>query len=320
MVMNKTMTDIPIIVEFEEKEFDSDLDKEQIELSFVTDNEGKLVHNFKDWSFLRKFKKLKVLKLCRAEILKEFSNNFFTNLYSMEKLEKLIIEESQISLPDKPLPSNLFPKNFKEYEIKFDLKYLPSDIFEPNKGKDFEEYQGIGDLDDLEYTYDWFTKGFPQLYDFPNIEKFKKLEILNFYNIFDTESYQGHLFEMDNSLFYKKINIIKSLLKKANVKKINIFGLNLNNNKIYDEEKARDDITGKSFIYFDSEIFKSITELYNTKKIIFNSENPLKYLKKYYRVSNLKEITNLAMTSGIPKGVKNFTLGEEGTIQIKMKV
>ena len=125
---------------------------------------------------------------------------------------------------------------------------------------------------------------------------------------------------MDNSLFYKKINIIKSLLKKANVKKINIFGLNLNNNKIYDEEKARDDITGKSFIYFDSEIFKSITELYNTKKIIFNSENPLKYLKKYYRVSNLKEITNLAMTSGIPKGVKNFTLGEEGTIQIKMKV
>ena len=86
------------------------------------------------------------------------------------------------------------------------------------------------------------------------------------------------------------------------------------------KKKARDDITGKSFIYFDSEIFKSITELYNTKKIIFNSENPLKYLKKYYRVSNLKEITNLAMTSGIPKGVKNFTLGEEGTIQIKMKV
>ena len=61
--MDKTMTDIPIIVEFEEKEFDSDLDKEEIELSFVDDNEGKLVHNFKDWSFLRKFKKLQSLKL-----------------------------------------------------------------------------------------------------------------------------------------------------------------------------------------------------------------------------------------------------------------
>ena len=304
------MTDIPIIVEFEEKEFDSDLDKEEIELSFVTDNEGKLVHNFKDWSFLRKFKKLKVLKLYRAEILNEFSNNFFTNLYSMEKLEKLIIEESQISLPDKPLPSNLFPKNFKEYEIKFHLKYLPSDIFEPNKGKDFEEYQGIGDLDDLEFTYDWFTIGFPQLYDFPNIDKFKKLEILNFYNIFDTESYQGHLFEMGDSLFYKKIDTIKSLLKKANVKKINIFGLNLNSENIYIRDIATyDGVLGlpeKSFTLYDSEIFKSITELYNIKKVVFNNEDPLKYLKKYYKCSNLKEITNLAKTSGIPKGVKHF--------------
>ena len=310
--MDKTMTDIPIIVEFEEKEFDSDLDKEEIELSFVTDNEGKLVHNFKDWSFLRKFKKLKVLKLCRAEILKEFSNNFFTNLYSMEKLEKLIIEESQISLPDKPLPNNLFPKNFKEYEIKFHLKYLPSDIFEPNKGKDFEEYQGIGDLDDLEFTYDWFTKGFPQLYDFPNIDKFKKLEILNFYNIFDTESYQGHLFEMGDSLFYKKVDIIKSFLKKANVKKINIFGLNLNNEDIYTKDIATyDGVLGlpeKSFTLYDSEIFKSITELYNIKKVVFNNEDPLKYLKKYYKCSNLKEITNLAKTSGIPKGVKDYLL------------
>ena len=306
--MDKTMNDIPIIVEFEEKEFDNDLDKEEIELSFVTDNEGNLVHNFKDWSFLRKFKKLKVLKLKGAEI-GEFSNNFFTNLYSMEKLEKLIIEGSQISLPDKPLPSNLFPKNFKEYEIKFHLKYLPSDIFEPNKGKDFEEYQGIGDLDDLEYTYDWFTKGFPQLYDFPNIDKFKKLEILNFYNIFDTESYQGHLFEMGDSLFYKKIDTIKSLLKKANVKKINIFGLNLNNENIYTRDIATyDGVLGlpeKSFTLYDSEIFKSITELYNIKKVVFNNEDPLKYLKKYYKCSNLKEITNLAKTSGIPKGVKN---------------
>ena len=307
--MDKTMNDIPIIVEFEEKEFDKDLNKEEIELSFVRDYEGNLVHNFKDWSFLRKFKKLKVLKLKGAEI-GEFSNNFFTNLYSMEKLEKLIIEGSQISLPDKPLPSNLFPKNFKEYEIKFHLKYLPSDIFEPNKGKDFKEYQGIGDLDDLEYTYDWFTKGFPQLYDFPNIDKFKKLEILNFYNIFDTESYQGHLFEMGDSLFYKKIDTIKSLLKKANVKKINIFGLNLNNENIYTRDIATyDGVLGlpeKSFTLYDSEIFKSITELYNIKKVVFNNEDPLKYLKKYYKCSNLKEITNLAKTSGIPKGVKYF--------------
>lgn len=311
---------IPITVDFEEKEFDSFLEKEQIELYFTTDDNGAIVHNFQDWSFLKKFKKLKILKLNQAEILKKFSNNFFTNLYSMDKLEKLIIEYTMISLPDEPLPKNLYPKNFKEYEIKFNSKYLPSDTFEPNKGEDYKDYEGIGDIDDLERIYEWFTEGIPQLYDFPNIEKFKKLEILNFYNIFDTDSFQGHLFEIDNSLFYKKIDIIKSLLKKANVKNINIFGLNLNNNKIYYEEIAKDDASGKSFIYFESDIFKSIVELYNVKKVKFNNENPLKYLKRYYKVSNLKEITNLAITSGIPKGVKNFTLGEEGTIQIKMKV
>ena len=311
---------IPITVDFEEKEFDSFLEKEQIELYFTTDDNGAIVHNFQDWSFLKKFKKLKILKLNQAEILKKFSNNFFTNLYSMDKLEKLIIEYTMISLPDEPLPKNLYPKNFKEYEIKFDSKYLPSDTFEPNKGEDYKDYEGIGDIDDLERIYEWFTEGIPQLYDFPNIEKFKKLEILNFYNIFDNDSFHGHLFEIDNSLFYKKIDIIKSLLKKANVKNINIFGLNLNNNKIYYEEIAKDDASGKSFIYFESDIFKSIVELYNVKKVKFNNENPLKYLKRYYKASNLKEITNLAITSGIPKGVKNFTLGEEGTIQIKMKV
>lgn len=314
------MNYIPITVDFEEKEFDSFLEKEQIELYFTTDDNGAIVHNFQDWSFLKKFKKLKILKLNQAEILKKFSNNFFTNLYSMDKLEKLIVEYTMISLPDEPLPKNLYPKNFKEYEIKFDSKYLPSDTFEPNKGEDYKDYEGIGDIDDLERIYEWFTYGIPQLYDFPNIEKFKKLEILNFYNIFDTDSFQGHLFEIDNSLFYKKIDIIKSLLKKANVKNINIFGLNLNNNKIYYEEIAKDDASGKSFVYFESDIFYSIVELYNIKKIKFNNEDPLKYLKRYYRASNLKEITNLAITSGIPKGVKNFTLGEEGTIQIKMKV
>ena len=199
---------IPITVDFEEKEFDSFLEKEQIELYFTTDDNGTIVHNFQDWSFLKKFKKLKILKLNQAEILKKFSNNFFTNLYSMDKLEKLIIEYTMISLPDEPLPKNLYPKNFKEYEIKFDSKYLPSDTFEPNKGEDYKDYEGIGDIDDLERIYEWFTCGIPQLYDFPNIEKFKKLEILNFYNIFDTDSFQGHLFEIDNSLFYKKIDIV----------------------------------------------------------------------------------------------------------------
>ena len=56
-----------------------------------------------------------------------------------------------------------------------------------------------------------------------------------------------------------------------------------------------------------------------SKKILFNNEDSLKYLKKYYGKSDLKDITNLVKTSGIPKEVKNYTVGEEGSIQIKYK-
>ena len=72
------MNEIPIIDEFEESEFNNCLEEEEIELTFIIDyNEGKLVHNFKDWSFLKKFNKLKVLKLNNAEIKVKYSNNFF---------------------------------------------------------------------------------------------------------------------------------------------------------------------------------------------------------------------------------------------------
>lgn len=302
------MNEIPIIVEFEENEFDSYLNDEEIKLSFIVDyNTGYLVHNFKNWNFLSKFKNLKILELSNAEI-KQSSDSFFKNLYSLEKLEKLIIDnDSIILLPKKALPTDLFPKNFKEYQIKFHPKYWPSDIFQPKKGKDYENYEGIGNFEDLENRYEWFTEWLPQLYDFPNILKFKKLQTLNFYNIFDNDSYQGHLFEMDNSKFYKKLDIIKSILKSSKTNKINIFGLNLNNKSIYRKDIATDE-KDKTFTLFDSEIFKSITELYNIKKVIFNNEDPLKYLKKYYKCSNLKEITKIAKTNGIPKGVKNFII------------
>ena len=57
------MNDIPIIVEFEESEFESCLNDEEIKLSFIVDyNSGHLVHNFNDWNFLSKFKNLKILE------------------------------------------------------------------------------------------------------------------------------------------------------------------------------------------------------------------------------------------------------------------
>jgi hypothetical protein len=287
---------------FHINEFKKFFNEEVVKILFFYDpDNNKLLHNFKDWSFLKKFKKLKVLELSEARI-EEFSDNFFSNLYSIPKLEKFIIDDKSIVLlPKKTLPKNLFPKNLKEFKINFNSKYFTS-----YKGKDYEIYQGIGDSEEIEYTWDWFTKWLPQIYDFPNIQKFKKLEVLNFYNFFDTESFQGHLFEIIDSLFYKKINIIKSILKKSNLKKINIFGLNLKSENIYDVTIATDEKTGKSFSLYDSEIFRSIAELYSIKKILINEEDPLKYLLKYYKCSNFKEALSLSKTAGIPKGVKTY--------------
>ena len=54
------MNDIPIIVEFEESEFESCLNDEEIKLSFIVDyNSGHLVHNFNDWNFLSKDRRQK---------------------------------------------------------------------------------------------------------------------------------------------------------------------------------------------------------------------------------------------------------------------
>ncbi len=53
---------IPIIDEFDEKEFNEYINEEEIELVFYREEPNyKLTHNFKEWSFLKKFKKLKVL-------------------------------------------------------------------------------------------------------------------------------------------------------------------------------------------------------------------------------------------------------------------
>jgi hypothetical protein len=296
------MKNIIVSEDFHINEFKKFFDEEEVTIIFFPDrNNNKLLHNFKDWNFLKKFKKLKVLELSEARI-EEFSDNFFSNLYSIPKLEKFIIDDTSIVLlPKKTFPKDLFPKNLKEYKINFNLRYFTS-----YKGKHYEIYQGIGDSEEIEYTWDWFTKWLPQIYDFPNIQKLKKLEVLNFYNFFDTESFQGHLFEIIDSLFYKKINIIKSILKKSNLKKINIFGLNFKSENIYDVAIARDEKTGKSFSLYDSEIFRSIAELYSIKKILINEEDPLKYLLKYYKCSNFKEALSLSKTAGIPKGVKTY--------------
>lgn len=312
---------IPIIDEFDEKEFNEYINEEEIELVFYREEPNyKLTHNFKEWSFLKKFKKLKVLKLVCAEINKDISHNFFSNLYALDKLEKLIIDDqSVIETPIKSLPTNLFPKKLKEYEISFNLEYMPSDIYTPNKGKDYNDYHGIGNLKDLHFTYDHWKNYLLQIYDFPNFDKFISLETLNFYNFFYSESYQGHLFEMDNSEFLKKSYLVKDLIINSKVKNVNFVGLNFDHKNLYTTEKAVDDKTGKSFNYYDSEVFKSIANISSQKKVTINESDPLKLLQKYYGNLKMSEILKLSSSKGIPKEVKNFTVGKEGSIQLKFK-
>jgi len=316
------MEEIPIIEEFDEKEFNEDLNEEEIKLVFYRGYpDHKLVHNFKKWSFLKKFKKLKVLKLVCAEISKVYSHNFFQNLYALDKLEKLIIDDdSVIEAPIKSLPTNLFPKKLKEYEILFNLKYMPSDIYTPKKGKDYNDYQGIGNLEDLHFTYDHWTNYLLQIYEFPNFEKFKNLETLNFYNYFDSDSINGHLFEIGDSKFLTKSNLIRDLIIKSKVKYVNFFGLNFDDKGLYETDQAKDDKTGKLFNYYNSRVFRLITNISSSKKIIINNSDPLKLLQKYYGNFKMHEIVKLSNSAGVPKGVKNFTIGKEGSLQIKYKV
>ena len=155
--------------------------------------------------------------------------------------------------------------------------------------------------------------------DVTNFDKFISLETLNFYNFFYSESYQGHLFEMDNSEFLKKSYLVKDLIINSKVKNVNFVGLNFDHKNLYTTEKAVDDKTGKSFNYYDSEVFKSIANISSQKKVTINESDPLKLLQKYYGNLKMSEILKLSSSKGIPKEVKNFTVGKEGSMQLKFK-
>ena len=313
------MPEIIISKDFKLDDFKNHLDSKEITLAFLINATDPAFEIFKEWKFLKKFKKLKTLIL-KWPILEDnatgnMSYNFFVNLYSLSKLEKLIFESpDSFRAPKKNLPKNLYPKNLKEFKFDFAKGY-----FDTLKEKD-RSHQGIGDENTFNIDdYELFHENLLQMYDFPNIQKFKNLETLNFYNFYYPDTFLGNLFELDNSIFYKKIDILKAVLKKTKVKKINIIGINLKDEFLYDRNKAIDDDTGKTFIWFDSEIFKSIAELYSVKKILFNNEDPLKYLKKYFLAKDFKTVLNLARTSGIPKNCKSYTVGNEGQIQLKFK-
>ena len=191
---------------------------ELTKLTFVEDLELHGFNSIKDWSGLTKLKKLKKLKLISCEVDQKTSINFFKNLYSLANLEEFIIDDSSsiARVYSDQFPKNIYFKKLKSFSIDFRKDWKKTEH------KDFPKHKGYGD-EGL-----WFlSSSLPNIYQFPNYEKFKSLEKLNFYNLFDRDEQEGLLFSYDYDFYYnaKKIH---ELCKNSKIKDIWIYGYHFN--------------------------------------------------------------------------------------------
>ncbi len=189
--------------------------KELEKISFVEQLELNNFKDIKNWNGLSKLKKLKKLKLVSCDINFATAENFFKNLYSLQNLEEFEIDDSsRIARPDKSrFPKNLFLKKLKFFRIDFREDWKKGD-------ENFPNHKGYGN------EKVWFiSSDLPNIYQFPNFEKFKSLEKLSLYNYFDYEQKEGTLFnyELGFEDFYETIN---GLCKNSNIKDIWIYGYN----------------------------------------------------------------------------------------------
>jgi len=193
--------------------------KELEKISFVDDLELYGFKNIKNWNGFSKLKRLKKLKLISCDVDYEMAKNFFESLYSLSNLEEFIIDDScTISLPTniKNFPKNLYFKKLKSFEIDFRKEWKINDH------KSFPNYKGYGN-DKLSFLMSCL----PNIYRFPNFQKFKSLEKLSIYNFFDTDQKEGALFNYDYDFedYYKTIN---HLCKNSKIKDIWIYGYHFN--------------------------------------------------------------------------------------------
>jgi len=189
--------------------------KELEKISFVEDLELYGFKNIKNWGGLSKLKKLKKLKLVSCDISYSMAENFFKSLYSLSNLEEFIIDDSSIlstPISKKNFPKNLYPKKLKSFQIDFRKEWKNTDH------KNFPNYKGYGN-DKLFFL----MSSLPNIYRFPNFEKFKSLEKLCLYNYFDLDQKEGSLFNHDYDLvdYHKTIN---QLCKNSKIKDIWIYG------------------------------------------------------------------------------------------------
>ena len=189
--------------------------KELEKISFVEQLELNNFKDIKNWNGLSKLKKLKKLKLVSCDINFATAENFFKNLYSLQNLEEFAIDDSsRIARPNKSrFPKNLFLKKLKFFRIDFREDWKKGDENSPN-------HKGYGN-EKL-----WFiSNDLPNIYQFPNFEKFKSLEKLSLYNYFDYEQKEGTLFNYELG-FEDYYEIINGLCKNSNIKDIWIYGYN----------------------------------------------------------------------------------------------
>ena len=210
--------------------------KELEKINFVEELELHGLMSIKSWKSLSKLKSLKKLKLVSCEVNRPTSKDFFENLYSLNKLEEFIIDDScQITVPLKDeISKNLYPKKLKTYTIEFRENWKKGDEEHPN-------HKGYGDSG-LDFLYD----SLPNIYTFPNFEKFKSLEKLKIYNHFDNDQKEGMLFNYEYEFedYYK---IINELCKTSKIKDIWIYGYNF---------KKVEDLANTRFLEAAIEIFK----------------------------------------------------------------
>lgn len=180
--------------------------------------ENLTLHGFQDfenWNGLSKLKNLKKLSLISCEVSFTATTNFFKNLYSLPKLEELIIDDSsRIPLPNlRKFPKNLYFKKLKSYVVNFRKDWTKSEH------ENYQNYKGYGG-ENL-----WFLQShLPNINEFPNFEKFKSLKKINLYNYFNEDMREGHLFGYEESSFDGQISKINKLIKSSKIKEIKIYG------------------------------------------------------------------------------------------------
>ena len=191
-------------------------------ISFVEDLELHGLQNFENWNDLSKLKKLKKLKLISCDISFKTNINFFKNLYSLPNLEEFVIDDScnitTSGALKKKFPKNLYFKKLKSYKIIIRDEWMKSEH------KDYQNYKGYGGKDLYFLTYH-----LPNIFQFPNFEKFKSLEKINLYNFFTEEQKEGELFNYEVNYFKENITKIKKVCKNSKVKEIFIHGYKFKN-------------------------------------------------------------------------------------------